>query len=85
MADHRDQVAMSPRLDRIGEIFVVFAIVIGALWSATLWTAAQLAYQPRLGPFWFDLAGTPVYLPCRLFEWWDAYEPYAPRSLAAAA
>ena len=69
---------MTPTKLLLGQILVVFAIVIGALWSATQWTAARLAHQPRLGPSWFELAGTPVYPPWRLFEWWYAFEPYAP-------
>ena len=69
---------MTPTKLLIGQILVVFAIVTGALWSATQWTAARLAWQPRLGPSWFELAGTPVYPPWRLFEWWYAFEPYAP-------
>ena len=69
---------MTPTKLLVGQVLVVFAIVIGALWSATQWTAAQFAYQPRLGPSWFELAGMPVYLPWRLFEWWYAYQPYAP-------
>ncbi len=50
---------MTPTKLLIGQIFVVFAIVIGASWSATQWTAARLAHQPRLGPSWFELAGAP--------------------------
>ena len=69
---------MAPTKLLIGQVLTVFAIVIGALWSATQWTAAQFAYQPRLGLSWFELGGMPVYLPWRLFEWWYAYEPYAP-------
>ena len=69
---------MTPTKLLIGQASVVFGIVIGALWGATQWTAARFAYQPRLGPSWFELAGVPVYPPWRLFEWWYAYEAYAP-------
>jgi type IV secretion system protein VirD4 len=48
-----------------------------SLWGATQWCASQLGYQARLGDEWFLLAGTPVYYPWRLFQWWYAYEPYA--------
>jgi type IV secretion system protein VirD4 len=34
--------------------------------------------QPALGSAWFAVAGYPVYLPWRLFEWWYAYDAYAP-------
>ena len=69
---------MTPTRLLIGQIFLVFAIVIGAVWFATQWTAAELGYQARLGPAWFEFGGYPVYLPWRLFEWWYAYEAYAP-------
>lgn len=55
------------------------AIVIGAVWGATQWAAASLAHQPRLGGAWFVFAEIPVYPPWRLFQWWYAYEAYAPR------
>jgi type IV secretion system protein VirD4 len=69
---------MTPTKLLIGQILIVFAIVIGAMWGATQWTAGALHFQPRLGPAWFEVAGYPVYLPWRLFEWWYAYEAYAP-------
>ncbi|WP_275627520.1 conjugal transfer protein TraG [Pseudomonas sp. 273] len=61
-----------------GQIAVVFGIVIAGVWSATQWTAAALGYQLRLGSPWFDLFGTPVYHPWRLFEWWFFFDAYAP-------
>ena len=69
---------MTPTKPLIGQVLTVFAIVVGVLWGATQWTAEQFGYQRRLGPSWFELGGMPVYLPWRLFEWWYAYEPYAP-------
>lgn len=69
---------MTPTRLLIGQITIVFAIVIGAVWGATQWAAAALENQPRLGPAWFEIAGWKVYLPWRLFEWWYAYEAYAP-------
>ena len=69
---------MTPSKLLIGQILIVFAIVIGAVWGATQWAAAELDFQPRLGPSWFEIAGTPIYLPWRLFEWWYAYGAYAP-------
>jgi len=62
-----------------GQIAVVFGIVIAGVWSATQWTAAALGYQLRLGSPWFDLLGTPIYQPWRLFEWWFFFDAYAPR------
>ena len=69
---------MTPTKILIGQMITVFAIVIGGLWLATQWAAAMLGHQARLGPAWFDVLGLPVYYPWRLFEWWYAFEPYAP-------
>lgn len=69
---------MFPAKIYIGQITVVFGIVIASTWGATQWTAAALGFQERLGAPWFLVAGFPVYLPWRLFEWWFAYEAYAP-------
>ena len=60
-----------------GQIAVVFGIVIAGVWSATQWTAAALGYQLRLGSPWFDLLGTPIYHPWKLFEWWFFFDAYA--------
>src|SRR3546814_4006233 len=59
-------------------ILVVFAIVIAGVWAATQWCAAQLGYQPQLGPAWLVLFDTPIYRPWALFPWWYHYEAYAP-------
>jgi type IV secretion system protein VirD4 len=69
---------MFPAKIYIGQITVVFGIVIASTWGATQWTASALGFQERLGAPWFLVAGYPVYLPWRLFEWWFAYEAYAP-------
>nr|WP_321300592.1 conjugal transfer protein TraG [Alcaligenes faecalis] len=62
-----------------GQIAAVFGIVIAGVWGATQWTAAALGYQLRLGSPWFDLYGTPVYYPWKLFEWWFFFDAYAPQ------
>lgn len=69
---------MTPTKLLLGQFFTVFAIVIGAVWGATQWVAGQLGYQPGLGPAWITLKDYPIYPPWRLFEWWYAYEAYAP-------
>src|SRR5579864_4011659 len=69
---------MFPAKIYVGQIAAVFGIVIASTWGATQWTAAALGFQERLGAPWFLMAGYPVYLPWRLFEWWFAYEAYAP-------
>jgi type IV secretion system protein VirD4 len=62
----------------IGQILIVFAIIILGVWAATQWAAAMLAYQPELGAPWFSLGGLPLYRPWALFVWWYHYEAYAP-------
>jgi type IV secretion system protein VirD4 len=61
-----------------GQIAIVVAIVLIAVWAATQWTAWRLGFQPQLGRPWFEL-GVPVYLPPAFFWWWYAYDAYAPR------
>ena len=68
-----------------GQVLTVFGIVIAGVWGATQWTAAALGYQLRLGTPWFDLFGTPVYHPWRLFEWWFFFDAYAPHIFLAVA
>jgi len=76
---------MSPSKLLVGQTVVVFAIATGGTWVATQWTATHLGFQPRLGPPWFVLdvpavAGPwPVYHPWGLFQWWYAYDAYAPK------
>ena len=61
-----------------GQVLVVLTIILLGIWSATQWTASALGYQARLGLPWFELLGTPVYHPWRLFEWWFVFDAYAP-------
>jgi type IV secretion system protein VirD4 len=61
-----------------GQVLVVLTITLSGIWSATQWTASALGYQARLGLPWFELLGTPVYHPWRLFEWWFVFDAYAP-------
>ncbi|MCJ9702950.1 conjugal transfer protein TraG [Bradyrhizobium sp. SHOUNA76] len=69
---------MFPAKIYVGQIAVVLGIVVVSTWGATQWTAAALGYQQRLGEPWLLIVGYPVYLPWRLFEWWFAFEAYAP-------
>ncbi|MBB40906.1 MULTISPECIES: conjugal transfer protein TraG [Hyphomonas] len=66
----------------IGQILIVFALIICALWTATQLTAEELGFQGALGAPWFEFSGYPVYRPWRLFQWWYAYEAYAPETFA---
>ena len=70
---------MTPTKLLIGQIILVLAIIALSIWTATQWAAAQLAYQPELGPPWFLLLGAPVYHPWSIFPWWFSFEAYAPR------
>lgn len=69
---------MSPSKILVGQFLIVLTIIVLAIWGATQWTAHTLGYQPALGRPWFEWSGWLVYKPWRLFQWWYAYEAYAP-------
>ena len=69
---------MTPTRLLIGQILIVFAIVIAGVWSATQWAAAMLAHQPELGGPWLTIGDLPLYRPWALFGWWYHFEAYAP-------
>jgi len=73
---------MSPNSILIGQVSVVFTTIGAGVWGATQWVAAELRFDPYLGAPWFLAGETPVYYPWRLFEWWYAFEPYAPEVFA---
>lgn len=73
---------MSPQSILIGQIIIVLATIVCGVWIATQWVAAQFAYDVRLGSEWFTLGARPIYYPWRLFEWWYAFEAYAPHIFA---
>ena len=60
-------------------VIAVFVIIIAGVWFATEWTAAHLGFQARLGRPFGIAFGYPIYPPWRLFQWWYAYEAYAPK------
>lgn len=60
---------MTPTKLLIGQILIVFAIVILGVWAATQWAAAMLGFQPELGAPWFVIGSLPVYRPWALFSW----------------
>jgi type IV secretion system protein VirD4 len=60
-----------------GQVLLVTAVVLAFLWAATEWTAWRLAFQPQLGPPWFEILGWPIYQPPAFFWWWFAYDAYA--------
>ncbi|PBB99013.1 conjugal transfer protein TraG [Mesorhizobium sp. WSM3862] len=69
---------MSPTKLLIGQIAIVFAIVLLGVWAATQWCAHMLAFQEQLGAPWFVAAGWPIYEPWKLLEWWFQFDAYAP-------
>lgn len=69
---------MTPTKLLIGQILVVFAIVLSGVWFATQWAAGELAYQPELGRPIFVAFGRPIYQPWALFGWWFSFDAYAP-------
>jgi len=75
---------MSPSKILIGQFVIVLSIILAATWFATQWAAHQLGYQPALGRPWFLAGDVPVYFPWRLYQWWYAYEAYAPDVFAKA-
>jgi type IV secretion system protein VirD4 len=68
---------MTPTKLLVGQILVVFAIVLLGVWAATQWAAAMLAYQPELGRPWAMVAGIPIYQPWAIFAWWYHFDAYA--------
>lgn len=75
---------MSPSKILFGQFLIVLSIIVAAIWGSTQWTAQALEYQPALGEAWFHFQGYPVYLPWRIFQWWYAYDAYAPDVFARA-
>lgn len=69
---------MTPTKLLIGQIAVVFAIVLLGVWAATQWCAHMLGHQAPLGAPWFIAADWPIYKPWKLFEWWFHFDAYAP-------
>lgn len=74
---------MNPTKLLIGQILVVFLIVLGGVWAATQWCAAMLGYQPELGAPWFVILDLPIYRPWSIFPWWYHSTP-APRGYCRA-
>jgi type IV secretion system protein VirD4 len=68
-----------------GQLFLVFAIVLTAMWGATEWTAWRLGFQSQLGTPWSAFMGLPLYLPPAFFWWWFAYDAYAPHIFVQGA
>jgi type IV secretion system protein VirD4 len=65
---------MSPTKLLLGQIVVVFAIVVLGIWFATQWVAARLDYQPELGHPSFTLFDIAIYRPWSIFAWWYHFD-----------
>ena len=75
---------MTPTKFLFGQFLLTLFLITCSVWIATQWVAGVLDHQPRLGGAWFEVAGQPVYKPWRLFQWWYAYDAYAPDVFARA-
>lgn len=75
---------MRPGKILIGQVAIVFVLIVLTNWAASQWAAHQFEYQGALGRPWFFLGDQPIYKPWRLFQWWYAYEAYAPDVFARA-
>jgi type IV secretion system protein VirD4 len=69
---------VTPTKVLIGQIFICLCIIAAGLSVASQYTAHALGYQLRLGPPSFLLFQLPIYPPYRFFQWWYAYDSYAP-------
>ncbi|PQA89294.1 conjugal transfer protein TraG [Hyphococcus luteus] len=69
---------MTPTKILIGQIVVVIMMIAAAMWLATGYVAGVFHHDAALGAPWFVANGQPFYYPWRIFEWWYAYEAYAP-------
>ena len=69
---------MTPTKILVGQILVVFAIMMLGVWAATQWAASMLAYQRELGSPLLIVGHLPLYRPWALFLWWYEFEAYAP-------
>jgi len=69
-----------------GQALVVLSMIVLSWWTATQWTAWELAFQPELGRPWFMvLHRWPVYAPPLFFWWWYEFDAYAPAVFARGA
>ena len=69
---------MTPTKFLIGQMVLVLILIVLTSWAGTQYAAHSLGYQKALGPVWFYVGGTQVYVPWRLYQWWIAYDGYAP-------
>lgn len=75
---------ITPTKFLLGQFLLTLVLITCSVWMATQWVAGALGHQPRLGDPWFLAGDLPVYKPWRLFQWWYAYDAYAPDLFARA-
>lgn len=61
------------------QVTATAVLIVLSVWIATQWAATSLKFHPSLGTPWFDLFGTKLYAPWRLFSWWLSFGRQAPR------
>ena len=61
-----------------GAGLLILLTALAAVWAATQWTAAALAFQRELGPPWLAVFGVRLYPPLAFFWWWLSFDAYAP-------
>jgi len=81
---HEGVNSVTPTKFLIGQFLLTMVLIACSVWGATQWVAGVLDHQPRLGAPWFEVYRQPVYKPWRLFQWWYAYDAYAPDVFARA-
>ena len=69
---------MTPTKLLLGQMGVVFAIILAGVWGATQWAASMLGDQAELGLPWFIIINLPIYHPWSIFPWWYHFDAYAP-------
>jgi type IV secretory pathway TraG/TraD family ATPase VirD4 len=67
----------------IGQITIVFALVLFGMWGTTEWAATKLAWQPELGSPVFTLGHWPIYRLWALFPWRYHFDAYAQSSIVS--
>jgi type IV secretion system protein VirD4 len=65
--------------------FLFFTLItLLSFWIATQWVAQALAYQPRLGAYWFSIGHWRIYRPWEYWRWQWWYSAYAPEEFRGA-
>ena len=67
-----------------GQIIVVLAVMLLAIWTASEWTGWKLGWQAALGHPG-RVMGWPIYPPWAFFGWWLVFDAYAPEVFVGGA